>query len=629
MTVVVATRDIAAERAAIDAQIAGKTLLDAFATTVEHLQDAPALKWKQAGDWQALTWREYRAAVAEVALGLNRLGLEAGQFALVLSRNRPEAIVADLGIQHARGVPVVLYNTLAPEQAAYIANHCGARIAFVENRHLLRTLEAGREQMPNLRLVILLDDEPQPEDNGWTMTWSALRAAGRAARDQAPHAFDALWRQVQPDDLAALVYTSGTTGRPKGVMLTQRNVLWEAAAVGELAPPADVDRTISYLPLAHVTGRWLDVWGPAVYGGTVHCCPEPTQLLACALEVRPTNLVGVPRVWEKLHAGLTMAIAAEADPARRQAVEWAIDVGRQVVRLKQQGAHVPPALAAQAEQAAPIGKAILARVGLEQCTRAATGAAPIDPAIIEFFQALGLPLIEAWGMSELTCAATGNPSAAPRNGTIGVAAPGVEVRLADDGEILVRAGCQTPGYYKDPQATAEALDADGWLHTGDVATVDADGYYRIIGRKKELIITAGGKNVAPAAIEYLLQQHPLIGQACALGDRRPYITALLVLDPEAAPAWARQHGIEAASLAELAALPAVVEEVQRAVDAANAHLSRVEQVKRYVLLANEWTPHSGDLTPTLKKRRGVILERYAAEIDALYAEPAAARPAPP
>jgi long-chain acyl-CoA synthetase len=619
-------RDVAAERAAIDARIAGKTLLDAFATTVEQLQDADALKWKQDGQWRALSWRDYRGAVAEVALGLARLGFEPGQFALVLTRNRPEAMIADYGIQHARGVPVVLYNTLAPEQVAYIANHCQARIAIVENRHFLRTLEAAREQMPHLRLVVLVDDEPLPEDDGWTMTWSALRAAGRAALDQSPDTFENTWRQVGPDDLAALVYTSGTTGRPKGVMITQANVLWEAAAVNELAPPHEGERTISYLPLAHVTGRWLDAWSPAINGGTVHCCPDPLQLLPYALEVRPTGLAGVPRVWEKLHAGIRLGIAAEADPARKRAVEWAIDVGRQVVRLVQQGLDVPPELAAQLEQAAPVRKAVLARVGLDQCRAAATGAAPIDPDIIEFFQALGLPLIEAWGMSELTCAATGNPASAPRNGTIGVAAPGVEVRLAEDGEILVRAGCQTPGYYNDPEATAEALDADGWLHTGDIATVDADGYYKIVGRKKELIITAGGKNIAPAAIEYLLQQHQLIGQACAVGDRRPYINALLVLDPDGALAWARQRGIAATSTAELAREPAVLEEVQLAVDAANTHLSRVEQVKRFALLPNEWTPVTGELTPTLKKRRSVILERYAAEIDALYATPAAATP---
>jgi long-chain acyl-CoA synthetase len=302
-------------------------------------------------------------------------------------------------------------------------------------------------------------------------------------------------------------------------------------------------------------------------------------------------------------------------------VEQAIEIRRQVVRLQQRGQDVPAELAAQAERAAPICQAVRARVGLDQCQRAATGAAPIDPAILEFFQALGLPITEAWGMTELTCAVTGSPYDRLRNGTIGLAMPGVEVRLAEDGELLVRSGCVMQAYYKDPEGTAATLDAEGWLHTGDLGTVDADGYYSVVGRKKELIITAGGKNIAPSYIEYLLQQHPLIGQACAIGDRRAYVTALLVLDPEMAPVWARQHGITANSLADLATHPAVQEEAQRAVDAANQHLARVEQVKRYRLLQNEWTSLTGELTPTLKKRRGVILDKYAAEIEALYGSP--------
>ncbi|HET6319037.1 MAG TPA: AMP-dependent synthetase/ligase, partial [Chloroflexota bacterium] len=569
-----------------------------------------------------------RDAVADVALGLTALGFAPGQFAVLLSRNRPEPLIADLGVQHARGAPVVLYNTLAPDQAAYIANHCEASVAFVENRQCLRTLEVVRGDLPHLRTVILFDDSPSDDDAGWTMTFDGLRAKGREVLRRDPSAFDALWRQVGPRDLAALVYTSGTTGQPKGVMLSQRNILWEAAAANSLVAPRTAERTISYLPLAHVTGRWLDLWSHIINGGTVHCCPDPLQLFVYAMDVHPTTLVGVPRVWEKLYAALQAGITAEPDAARREGVLKAIEVRRQVIRLQQQGSSVAPELAAAAERAAAVGQLLRARVGLDQCDRAATGAAPIDPGIIEFFQAIGLQMIEAWGMTELTCAATGNPSEAIRNGTIGVAAPGVEMRLADDGEILVRAGLMMEGYYKDPEATAATIDADGWLHTGDVGEVDRDGYFRIIGRKKELIITAGGKNIAPVAIEFLLEQHPLIGQACAIGDRRPYVNALLVLDSERAPAWAREHGIASTSLVDLAREPKVLEEVQRAVDDANTHLARVEQVKRFRVLPAEWTARTGELTPTLKKRRNVILERNADVIEALYATPAA-EPASP
>jgi long-chain acyl-CoA synthetase len=403
-------------------------------------------------------------------------------------------------------------------------------------------------------------------------------------------------------------------------MLSHRAILWVSASGARVIPRKPGVRTISYLPLAHVTGRWLDVWGQVINGPTVHFCPDPTQLFQYALEVRPTQLVGVPRVWEKLHAGLKAGIAAEPDPARRQMVEQAVEVGRQLVRVRQAGQAPPAELLAAAERAEPVWRALRAKVGLDQCEVAATGAAPIDPSIVEFFQAIGLPMTEGWGMTELTYATMVSPLDRVRNGTIGPAAPGVEARLAEDGELLVRCGSLMQGYYKDPEGTAAAIDADGWLHTGDLATVDDEGYFRIVGRKKELIITSGGKNIAPAAIEHRLEQHPLIGQACAIGDRRSYITALIVLDPDVAPLWARQHGIQAASLAELAAHPAVQAEVERAVAAANAQLARVEQVKRFRVLASEWTATSGELTPTLKKRRHVVAERYAREIDALYAD---------
>ena len=615
------SRDVAAARAEIDAEVEGRTLPDAFADTVARLGDAEALKWRTDGAWQALTWRQYRQAVAEVTLGLRSLGFGAGQFVLLWSRNRPEPLIADLAALHAGGCPVSLYNTLAPEQAAYIANHSEATLAVVEDRSFLDRLRAVRDRLPHLRRVVLVDGEPEPGDD-WVVTWEAVRAAGRAEAERSPNAFDDCRRAVTPDDLATLIYTSGTTGPPKGVMITQRNVLWLAAANNRVLPPSQGDgeggRSVSYLPLAHATGRTVDHWLHLVSGGTVHFCPDTSQLFQLVPEVRPTYFVGVPRIWEKLHAGLTAAIAADPDPERRQAVERAIEVRRQVVRLRQRGQEPPPELAAAAERARPVAAAILARVGLDACEQAVTGAAPIDPGIIEFFQALGMSMTEGWGMTELTCAATITSTDRVRNGTVGYAFPGVEVRIADDGEVLVRGPIVMRGYYRDPEKTQEAIDADGWMHTGDIGTMDADGYVKIVDRKKELIITAGGKNVSPANIEHLLLQHPLIGQACAIGDRRPFMSALLVLDPEMAPVWARGRGIEATSIAELARRPELVAEAQRSVDAANEHLSRAEQVKRFTLVPAEWTPESGELTPTLKMRRRVIVERYGEEIEAMY-----------
>jgi len=617
MAQVQVSTDVAVARAEIDAEVAGKTLPGVFAETVERLADTDALKWRVDGAWQALTWRQYREAVAEVTLGLLSLGFGPGQFMLIWSRNRPEPHIADLAALHARGCPVSLYNTLAPEQAAYIANHCEASLAVVENREFLGKLDSVRSQLPHLRRVVLLDGEPQPAED-WLVTFESVRDAGRAEAERSPNAFDRSWRQGTPDDLATVMYTSGTTGPPKGVMIPHHNVLWLAAANNRVIASVDGGRSISYLPMAHATGRTVDHWLPIVNGGTVHFCPDARQLFQVALEVRPTVVVGVPRVWEKLHAGLSAAIAGEPDAARRQGVEQVIELRRQVVRLRQRGAEVPAELQAAADRAAPVARAILARVGLEDCQQAVTGAAPIDPGIIEFFQALGLSMTEGWGMTELTCAATISALDRAQNGTVGYAYPGIELKLGDDGEILVRGPIVMKGYYKDPVRTAEAIDGEGWMHTGDIGTVDDHGYVKIIDRKKELIITAGGKNISPANIENLLLQHPLVGQACVIGDRRPYITALLVLDTEMAPVWAKRHGIEAGSTAQLAQHPALRAEMQRAVDAANERLARVEQVKRFAVLPVEWTAESGELTPTLKRRRRVIVERYEREIEELY-----------
>ena len=610
------TVDVAAARAAIDADAEGRTLVGTFADMVARQGDAAALKWRVDGEWRSLSWRQYGEAVRDVSLGLLALGFRPGEFALIWSRNRPEPHITDMAVLHARGCPVTLYNTLAPEQAAYIAGHCEATVAVVEDRGFLSRLEAVRDRLPHLRRVVLMDGEPGPGED-WVVTWEAVRAAGRAEAERSPGAFEESRRQVTPDDLATLIYTSGTTGPPKGVMITHHNVLWFAFA-NEVVLPADRRRGISYLPMAHATGRAVDYWLHVFSGGTVHFCPDPTELFQMAAEIRPTGFIGVPRVWEKLQAALLAAIAADPDVDRRESVQRAIEVRRQVVRLQQEGREAPPELAAAAERAQPVARALLARVGLDEAQQAVTGAAPIDPAIVEFFQALGLAMVEGWGMTELTCGATISSLDRIRNGTVGYAYPGVEIRLGEDDEILVRAPLVTPGYYKDPEKTAEAIDADGWMHTGDVGTIDADGYVKIIDRKKELIITAGGKNISPVNIETLLQQHPLIGQSCAIGDRRPYVSALLVLDAETAPLWARRNGIEAASLAELAGHPSVMAEVHDAVDAANEHLARVEQVKRFTLLPSEWTPESGELTPSLKKKRRVIVERYTSEIESMY-----------
>jgi long-chain acyl-CoA synthetase len=572
---------VAKERAEIEAEIAGGTLLTAYEQTVSAHPDTVSHRWKDdAGQWHELTYAQVREQVRLLALGLVAHGVRKGDFVLIWSHNRSEAIIADFAVMHAGAIPVVIYQTTAPEQAAYIATHCAATAVIAEDTATLARLASVADQF---RLSIVIDNNTEGAiPSGHCVPWDAVIAAGRESTED----FDKLWRRIGPDDLATLIYTSGTTGTPKGVMITHHSVRFYIQATHRALPAEDRGdedgiRLISYLPLAHVTGRAVDVWTPMFEPATVTFCPDYLKIFEYAASVHPTVLVGVPRVWEKLQAGLRAAVPThprELTPDVRQA--------------------------------------ILTHIGLDKCQLAVTGAAPIDPDICEYFQALGVPFTEGWGMSELTCAAAISHPQAPRNGTVGRAYPGMEITLADDGEVLVRGPMLMAGYYRDPEQTSATIDADGWLHTGDIGTMDDEGYLRITDRKKELIINASGKNISPALIEYQLQRHPLIGQACAFGDRRSYITALLVLDPDAIPAWAKANGVEPSG--DLTTNPAMLAEVGRAVDEANSHLARVEQVKRWKLLPGEWTAESGDLTPTLKKRRRVIAERYATEIESLY-----------
>jgi long-chain acyl-CoA synthetase len=594
--------DVAAVRSSIEHEIAGSTLLTEYAATVAQAPDVVAHEWLAGGGWQTLTYRQVYDRVRDAALGLAATGLRPGEFAAVWSRNRSEATIADYAVMHARGVPVFIYPTIAADQAADLIGHCEATVVIAE-REFLPVLDSIRARLPQLRALVVLGEDDQEgalqangaaraAENG-ILTWQELLDLGRAEAERDPAAFERSWRQVTPDTLATLIYTSGTTGHSKGVMITHRNVRYAQQATLRVIPLAEqtaddgAARLVSYLPMAHVTGRSVDHWAPLAHPVTLAYCPDQLRLFEIAAQVHPTALIGIPRVWEKLHAALR-GVLPDVAP---EAVRALPDAVRQAVRT---------------------------RIGLDQCRLATSGAAPIDPEIVGFFRALDVPLTEGWGMSELSNAATLAAPDRARGGAVGTAFPGVEVRIAGDGEVLVRGPLVMGGYYKDLELTMATIDADGWLYTGDIGELDADGFLKIIDRKKELIITSGGKNVSPALVEYELQRHPLIGQACAIGDRRNYVTALLVLDPETTPAWARERGISFDSLADLAAHPEVLAEVERGVAAANAHLARPERVRRFTLLPAEWTARSGELTPSMKRRRRVIIDRYAKEIEELY-----------
>jgi long-subunit acyl-CoA synthetase (AMP-forming) len=616
------SRDVLAQRSEIDAAAQGKTICDILARNAETHGDEPALSWEEDGGWRTLSWRQYREQVAALTLGLKDLGVGKGDVVALMIRNRPEHVIADMAVVHAGGTPVSFYNTLAPEQIQYIAAHCDARLAILENREVMERWEKVKAELPSLQRVVLLEDAAEFGDYDWATPWDDVMRKGTEALQASDgwDRFEASRREVKPEDMATLVYTSGTTGNPKAVIITQRNVVWTAISLDRAVMYPGGLRAISYLPLAHIAERMATHYLGMYKLAHTSFCPDVLRIREVLPHVRPQAFLGVPRVWEKIQAGVMAALQAEPNERKRKLAMQAIEAGKEAARRRAEGKPVP--LGVRLKQAA-LGKLVYPKikhgVGLDQSTLNVTAAAPIAPDTLYFFAGIGLPLAEVYGMTEDSGPATANAPDAIRVGTVGAPLPGVEVRLADDGEVLVRGGNVSPGYYKDPEKTAETFDAEGWLHTGDIGKLDDAGYLKIVDRKKELLITAGGKNISPANLEALLKQHPLIGQACVVGDRKPFVAALIVLDGETAPAWASSNGVTFGNLAEFAREPRVAAEIQKAVDDANQHLSNVERIKKFVILPAEWTVDSEELTPTLKLKRRVVHQKYAEEIEGIYA----------
>jgi long-chain acyl-CoA synthetase len=609
--------DAIAERADIDKTVSGMTVCTLFADAVAKWGDRPALHWKEDGEWRSLTWKGYRDEVAAVTLALRSLGFGPGQFGLIMARNVPEHVIADLGIVHAGGAAISVYNTLAPEQIEYVANHSEATVAFVEDEGYLEKFQSIRASTPHLKHIVLIRGTA-PEG---ILSWSSLVARGRELYKESPGDFVSSWKAVGPEDTVSLIYTSGTTGPPKGVVYSHYNIAWTLESIGRFWALAD-QTLVSYLPLAHVSERFTSQWGGIFFGHEVWFCPDLNQLLPFLVAARPTEFVGVPRVWEKLMAGLQAGIAAEPDETKRQMAQGAVSAAISAYRLRHGGKPVPEELASGVERAQPLFTLLRSKIGLDRCTLAVTSTAPCRPEVHEFWAAIGLPLYEVWGMSELTGPASAVPHDDYQAPSIGKAIAGVEIRLGEDGELLVRGGNVMMGYYREPGKTAEMVDDDGWVHSGDIAEAGPNGQYRIIDRKKELIINSAGKNISPANLESLAKSSPIIGQAVAIGDGQRFISVLVVLDPQVAPAWAKARGVSSPSMAELAEHPAIVDEVRRALTVANTHLSRVEQFKRFTILPTEWSPESEELTPTMKLKRRVINAKYRPQIEAMYGEPA-------
>jgi long-chain acyl-CoA synthetase len=607
--------DVTTARADIDEEVRGLTVTSAFRDTVAAHGDSVALRWKNEddsyGEW---TWRDYAERACALAGGLQRLGIGKGDRVLLMLRNIPEFHIADVAALLVGATPISVYNSSSPEQVQYLASHSGAKVAIVEDLGFLERFLKVREELPALENLVVLRD-PEGMAGEGTLTWDELAGGEPVDLEQAASI-------AQPDDLATVIYTSGTTGPPKGVMITHYNVVWTAICLLKGFEMSREDlvgmRVVSYLPMAHIAERMTSHYAGIASAYEVTTCPEPGLIGTYLREVQPHIVFGVPRIWEKLQAGVMAAL--NADPEKGQKFQEAVDAARPLAVKKALGQSLSDEETATLDFLDQVAfKQVRELIGLAEAKWAITGAAPIPSQLIEWFQAIGVNLSEIYGMSENTGPLTWEAYRV-KPGYVGRPLPGVEVKLAEDGEVIARGGNIFQGYLNDPEKTAEALDSEEWLHTGDIGEFDDEGYLRIVDRKKELIITAGGKNISPANIESALKSFPLIGQAAAIGDNRPFISALIVLDPDVAPGWAKSQGIEASSLAELAGHPEVRAEIERNVAEANKRFSQVEQVKKFTILGEEWQPDSEELTPTMKLKRRGVNTKYAEEIEALYAK---------
>jgi long-chain acyl-CoA synthetase len=602
---------VTAGPAARAAGTGSKTIADLLPLAVERYGRQAAQRFKVGEEWKDVSYAELGEAVREVALGLVDLGIEPGDKISILAHTRPEWTEACFGILTAGGVLVTIYQTNSPEECQYVLHHSDSRAVFVEDGGQLAKIRAIEDECPELRHAIVM--EQGDAELGDAITLEALRERGRG-RDAAE--WKARYEAVGPDDMCLYIYTSGTTGPPKGCLLTHANYRAITDAVVQDAVLEEGDSSYLFLPLAHAFAILIQFATFDLGATLAYWSRDPKMIIADIAQVSPSFFPSVPRMFEKIY---TLATSSVED---KEQLAKAVQVGVKVRTMRDAGQEVPPELQAGFDQAEEkLFKNVRGLFGqnIRECV---TGAAPIAPEILEFFYACGVPVMEGYGMTETSTSATVNrPEPGKfRFGSVGKPQAGVEVKIAEDGEVLIKGPNIFQGYYKNEEATEGALK-DGWLHTGDLGRLDEDGFLYITGRKKDIIITAGGKNITPANLENGLKQNRWISQAVVVGDRRPYLVALITLDPEEAPALAQQLGIEDADLASLAKDEKVRAEVQKTVDEVNSHVGQVEQIKRFAILDHDLSQETGELTPTLKVKRNVVHEKYADEVERIYAAP--------
>ena len=583
------------------------TLPQAFQETATLRRDEVAIR--TVGDKVVITWDQYADRVRKIATGLSAFGVERGHTVGLMLRNRPEFHLTDTAVMHLGAIPFSIYNTSAPDQIRYLFSNADNKIVFTGKDFLPALKAAGAD----LARVILVD-----ADVDGCQTLEHLESLGA----RTDFDFESAWRAVRPDDVATLIYTSGTTGPPKGVELTHANLIAAFSAIVDLLGMQPSDRITSYLPHAHIADRVSSHYANVVLGVQVTDVADPRAIAEALPDVRPTTWLGVPRVWNKIKAGIETKLDTEASGIRRQLALWAIDTGIQAARLTLAGKSVPPSLAVRRSIA---DRLVLAKLrhtlGLDQLRWGVIGAAPSSVETIEFIWGLGIPVYEVWGLSESVGCGTSNRPGASKAGSVGQALSGVEISTASDGELLIRGPAVMRGYRHQPEKTIEAIDLDGWLHSGDIGTIDSQGFVTIVDRKKELLVNEAGKNLSPANIEMAIQSSSaLIDQVVAFGDARPYVTALVVLDGDAVAAQAAALGMADRSLAAFAQSREATEMLTAAVREGNSKLSRVEQIKRFLIVGTPWEPGGDELTPTMKLKRRPIAEKYSTEIGKLYAE---------
>ena len=583
-------------------------VMDVLERTVRMHGPRPAVRVRRNGNWKTYSWEEYRQQVRQLARALIAIGTKPGQGTCIIGYNCPEWFFADIGSIYAGLVPAGIYTTNSAEQCEYIAKHCDAVVVFVEDESQLQKFLSVRERLPALRALVLMHGE---SDEQGVYSWSRFLGLGI----NTPEAeLDKRIAAQSPDAMATLIYTSGTTGTPKGVMLSHDNLTWTAnSAIGLIGGRAE-DQVVSYLPLSHIAEQVASLHGPMAFGASVTFAESMEKLGDALREVRPHYFLAVPRVWEKIQEKI-IAAGAKNPPLKKKIAAWARRQGIAGGYAEQQRVAKSPLYAVAN---ALVFTKVRKQLGLDRARIAVTSAAPISRDTLEFFLSLGVPICEVYGMSECTGPATASLPDRYHTGKAGFVLPGAELKIAEDGEICMRGRHVFLGYYKDPLATAETIDDEGWLHSGDIGTIDAEGFLQITDRKKDLIITAGGENIAPALVEGYLKGIPVVSQAVVIGDRQRYLSVLLTLNAERIRQDAESCGSGASDPETASRDEKFLGFLQRQIDAVNARLARVQAVKKFKVIPHEFTIEGGELTPTMKVRRKVVTEKYRSEIDKLY-----------